>query len=93
MKTIFQTICICALTLAMCFADFQPDKQPHSCAFGECPYEGKTEYKHSHGETYETVDDIGSDCDAIDSIHFQHPSWSYDECQNYLFASENQFVL
>lgn len=55
---------------------------PHTCEFKMCPFKGQVKF----------VDDIcgcdvGSDCWALDKIHFDYPNWSYDECEKELFST------
>ena len=51
----------------------------HECTFIGCPMVGQTEPKGCG------ICEPGSDCYAIDMIHFDYPEWTYDQCETYLF--------
>lgn len=53
---------------------------PHHCSYEHCPYKGQTEFKSEAGGCVS-----GSDCWILDSIHYEHPKWDYDKCEEYLF--------
>lgn len=55
---------------------------PHTCEFSKCPFKGQMKFENGCGYCEE-----GSDCWLLDKIHFAHPSWSYDQCDDYLFKN------
>lgn len=67
------------LVIAAMFAGCRKGVTPHSCGFNLCPFKGQIAFVgHSDCE-------VGSDCEAIDAVHFKLPSLTYDECETYLF--------
>jgi hypothetical protein len=48
----------------------------HMCPFRLCPMKGERYFSGCHDC------DIGSDCYVLDSIHWKHPTFSYDECDS-----------
>jgi len=81
-KTLKALVFIVALIICIGVVYNTNKSFPHGCEYDLCPFKGQTKF----------VDDIcgcavGSDCWAIDKIHFDYPHWSYDECEQELFGS------
>jgi hypothetical protein len=57
----------------------------HRCPFEHCPYKGDVSYMHKHTGDTEPADDIASDCDMLDRVHWDHPTWDYDQCEEAIF--------
>lgn len=53
----------------------------HMCPFRHCPMRTQVRF-HGCGSCI-----WGSDCWMLDWIHWEHPTWSYDQCEE-LFESE-----
>jgi hypothetical protein len=86
-QTFLETTMILGMIALICVADMKTI-EPHSCPFGGCPYTGTFSYVHAHtGAAFEPTGDIGSDCDALDWVHWNHPEWNYDQCETYLFSN------
>lgn len=50
----------------------------HLCPFKSCPMKEQVRF---HGCT---VCKEGSDCYALDMVHWEHPTWTYDECEEWI---------
>lgn len=61
-----------------------PGEQPiyHVCPFKLCPMQGCSEF-NGCGSC-----EKGSDCYRLDSVHWEHPTWEYDECEAAIFPAE-----
>lgn len=57
----------------------QPKK--HHCSYRFCPFKGDTVFTHGCGYC-----DPGSDCYALDSLHFVYPDKDYDCIDSLLFT-------
>lgn len=83
------TLFIFSLFIAICFADNfgdNPDNKKlstHECKYSLCPFKGKVRFVSGCGNC-----DSGSDCWALDSIHFTNPALDYDSCENLLFTKQ-----
>lgn len=53
----------------------------HHCMYKFCPNQWRI--------TFYTDCEDGVDCYYIDRIHWEHPGWTADECEDYLFNTEN----
>lgn len=78
LHTVLLALVISVLS-SMCF-----DNTPkmHTCEYSKCPFIGQTKFV-GHLDCVE-----GSDCYYLDKIHFDHPSLTYDECENMLFGQD-----
>ena len=56
----------------------------HSCDYTACPMKDKIVFE-SCG-----LCDEGSDCYYLDMTHFHHPTWNYDQCEEYLFSTDEK---
>ena len=54
----------------------------HKCPYELCPMKGELFFS---GCDPTCVED--SDCYALDKIHWDHPSLTYDECEDFLFSN------
>ena len=54
------------------------DMTRHICPFKHCPMREQLRF-HGCKNCKE-----GSDCYALDMIHWEHPTWTYDECEDWL---------
>lgn len=51
----------------------------HVCPFATCPYTGST--------TFSSDCEEGSDCYYLDLLHWQHPTFTYDQLDSLLFTT------
>jgi hypothetical protein len=49
----------------------------HRCTFNDCKLAGATQFYSDCEE--------GSDCYYFDLTHWQHPTWTPDQCEEYIF--------
>lgn len=59
----------------------QPKK--HHCSYRLCPFNNDTSFTHGCG-----LCDPGSDCYALDSLHFVYPDKDYEYLDSILFTPE-----
>lgn len=79
-----KTITILLTFLLTLFSAYQGGrKYGHTCEYKECPFKGYTHFSSNICECEE-----GSDCDALDKIHFDYPELDYDECEELLFKDK-----
>lgn len=78
MKQKIQRILGLTAMVILVFIGLSPKKSNnHTCPFGKvCPFYGRTSCDNGCG-----LCEKGSECRTRDSIHFQHPDWSYEQCQ------------
>lgn len=50
----------------------------HTCSYAHCPYKGIASIDSKDAIMWYTNAASGSDAFAVDSIHFEHPSYNYD---------------
>lgn len=50
----------------------------HLCPFKHCPMREQLRF-HGCGACEE-----GSDCYMLDMVHWEHPTWTYDECEEWM---------
>jgi hypothetical protein len=56
-----------------------PKNNGHNCLYKDCPFTGQFTFKGgADGCSPQTI------CWALDSVHFRHPEWTYDECDSAL---------
>lgn len=65
------------ILLVICSCNKQ---NPHTCPFNGCPFKEEITFTHGCGYC-----DQGSDCWALDSLHFEFPFASYDDLEDKLF--------
>jgi hypothetical protein len=53
----------------------------HTCPFDECPYKGAFEFTEVKSEC-----EVDTDCYLLDVTHFNNPSWTYDQCEAYIWG-------
>jgi hypothetical protein len=58
---------------------FTSCNKAHVCGYTLCSMKGQTSFKGCG------ACERGSDCWVLDSAHFIHPSWTYDECETWVF--------
>lgn len=71
MKKILASILLVTSILIVC--------QKHTCSFKNCPMKGEYTF-NGCGECEE-----GGDCWFIDKTHFEHPTWSSEQLEDYVF--------
>lgn len=60
----------------------------HQCPYSKCPYKGLKEFTGViiTGETVVDHTQDSTDTYCIDRVHFDHPTWTYDQCEELLFS-------
>lgn len=67
--------------------DFIPiDTTGHVCKWELCPYKGVVRFDWHEAITEYTGCEVGTDCYCIDWLHFEYPTYEYDQLDSLLFT-------
>jgi hypothetical protein len=67
-----------ACNLPACYTQNKTQPAAHICAMTDCVQIGNTSFKSDCSE--------GTDCYLFDLTHYNNPSWSYEQCETFVFG-------
>lgn len=58
----------------------------HYCDWGDCPHQGENMDQHNFISKWKGGYDELTDGWCVEMTHFMNPTWTYEQCEDYVFS-------